>query len=163
MTRADVEVLWLSVQDGLLHYRIQRTSEIGSSHPDAVAAQLAGDVKVTHSTSWRWEPGTVVLTYIAVPDPHPVGATPLLAPSIVCSEDPLKPSPAALHAHHVAAHAARHLALLLQSDPTVASAAQDFGAELDALVAATLTIPVGIHAQAHALAASRASGVRGQP
>ena len=81
---------------------------------------------MVHSTSWRYEPGVgVVLTYVAVPDPDPgAPAVELFAPTVVCSDDAVRPQPRDLHGHHVAAHAVRHLRDLADRDPTVAAAAQ---------------------------------------
>jgi transposase InsO family protein len=95
--------------------------------PDAAALAVSGLDRdqpppgaVSHATSWRAAPGgELVLTYTALPDPASDQAVPLTAPSIICSNDPLRPVPDGLHAHHVAAHGARHLAYLARTDPAV--------------------------------------------
>lgn len=128
-----VEVLFLRVsghREAALGYRICRSPLTGSSAPDDLAVQAcraAGAVSVVHSTSWRYEPGVgVVLTYVAVPDPEPgARAVELLAPTVVCSEDAVRPQPRDLHDHHVVAHAVRHLSELADRDPTVAAAARE--------------------------------------
>lgn len=136
-----VEVLFLRVcgrDKGLLGYRVCRLPLTGSSSPDDRAVQACGAggaggaggaVSVVHSTSWRYEPGAgVVLTYVAVPDPDPgAPAVELLTPTVVCSEDAVRPQPRDLHDHHVAAHAVRHLSELADRDPTVATAARQDG------------------------------------
>jgi hypothetical protein len=74
-----------------------------------------------HSTSWRpLQDGTIVLTYAVVPDPAPDGtAVPVRSPEIARSGDPLRPSPPHVRHEQVAAHAARHVALIAGTDPQV--------------------------------------------
>ncbi|MGE3287127.1 MAG: hypothetical protein AB7J32_13635 [Pseudonocardia sp.] len=119
----------------------------GRSGAAGGAAPAAGTV--CHSTSWRHEAGTVVLTYAALPDPHPgLPAAPLDAPAVLCSADPLRPAPAGLHGHHVAAHAVRHLAYLAAHDPVVARAAgQDRTGVWRAVLHSAAGMPVGTHVQ----------------
>ncbi len=162
--RVTLEVVLLSAgADGALSYRVLRTSLPGGADPDAAALAASGldevvppPGAVSHATSWRAVPGgEVVLTYTVVPDPSPAGqAVPLTAPSIICSDHPLKPSPRGLHDHHVAAHGARHLAYLAVTDPAVrrcANAAPDVWRA----ISTTASAPVAPHQQAHALAEDR--------
>lgn len=100
-----------------------------------------------------------MLTYTVVPDPEPAAGTPLREPSIVCSGDPLRPSPPVLHAHHVAAHGARHLVFLADTDPTVRRAARQAPGLWAALRAAVHSLPVAEHGPAHALARQLADRV----
>ncbi|GAA1642349.1 hypothetical protein GCM10009828_083800 [Actinoplanes couchii] len=109
-----------------LTYRVSEHRLDGDVHPDEVARRLAGSgqVDVLHSTSWRFEAGRIVLTYVALPDPDPHDATDLdPATGIVSGDDPLSPSPAHVERTAVAAHACRHLAFLRHTDPLVAGAA----------------------------------------
>jgi len=96
------------------------------------------------------------LTYAVV---RPAGSseagTVLEQPSVLCSRDARRPTPTVLHAHHVVAHAVRHLADLAERDPVVAAALlEQPGLEL-ALRSAARGTPVAPHAQAHALARAR--------
>jgi hypothetical protein len=87
------------------------------------AGEMAG---LLHSTSWRFEGGAVVLTYAAVPDPSPGGATPLDPErGVPYPMDPLAPGAVLLTAHDVAVHAGRHLSYLRRTDPLVARAARE--------------------------------------
>jgi hypothetical protein len=136
-----VETVLFSVQAGRLAFRVRRErlarriawphvrfarSPLGrrlDDHPDALARRLAGLERagLLHSTSWRFEDGAVVLTYAAVPDPAPLGATPLEPErGVPYPMDPLAPGAVRLTGHDVAAHAARHLSYLRRTDPLVA-------------------------------------------
>ena len=153
-----VEVVLLSAVDDGLGYGIVPAPLPRGGDPDAVALAASGLDRagrpgaVSHATSWRTgRDGRLVLTYAALPDPSPQRAVPLDAPSIVSSPDPLRPTPPGLHAHHVAAHGARHLAFLAGTDPFVAQcAAQD--PDLWDRVRRVARAPVGEHGRAHALA-----------
>lgn len=155
-----IEVVLLSVAaDGALAYRILTSALPAGADPDAAALAVSGlhghspiAGAVSHSTSWRAAPGRgLVLTYTALPDPDPTGAAPLTEASIVCSTDALRPAPAGLHAHHIAAHGARHLAYLARTDPMVRRAAAK-APQMWALLADTAQVPVAPHDQAHDLA-----------
>ena len=116
-----VEVVRLGLRDGhQLTYRTV-TGALAARQPrTCLALQLAWPdhpappAGVCHSTSWRFEDAdTLVLTYAATPDTcADPGSQPLREPAIVSSGDALRPAPAQLHGHHVAAHAVRHLAYL---------------------------------------------------
>jgi hypothetical protein len=153
-------VVLLSVAaDGTLAYRVLTSNLPPAADPDAAALAVSGLDRqpplvgaVSHATSWRATPGGgLVLTYTALPDPDATGAVPLKDPSIVCSADPLRPAPAALHAHHIAAHGARHLAYLASTDPIVRRSAAT-APQIWALLASTAHAPVACHDRAHALA-----------
>jgi hypothetical protein len=124
-----MEVLLLSERDGRLRYRAQQAPLESGWHPDDLAACLAAvpvcdRAALLHSTSWRYEGGAVVLTYAALPDPQPDPVTfPLSVDAMVYSPGPLAPSPPHLDLDGVAAHAGRHLALLLATDPVVQACA----------------------------------------
>jgi len=152
-----VEVLVLRLDDhGRLAYRVVDEYAHARS-PDTVAIEAAGvrTVRepvgtVSHSTSWRYDGGQIVLTYAVAPDPQPhLTATPLLHVGIVCSNDPLHPTPGVLHQHHVAAHAVRHLAYLDFTDPTVAKAALQQPDLWHALTHYAAATTVGAHDQTH--------------
>lgn len=108
---------------------------------------------VVHATSWRFEDaGHLVLTYAALPCPVDGAGDVLRNTGILCSPDPLRPSPAGLHQHHVVAHAARHLAYLAEHDPTVRAAAADSPCAWSALSRTVRDMPPTDHLDAHALA-----------
>ncbi len=140
-----------------LGYRVV-TGALDAATPDDAARGLCpDDVEALHSTSWRALPdGTLVLTYAALPCGDAADdVTPLLGPAVVCSGDPLVPAPPQVHAHHVAAHAVRHLAYLVERDPGVGAAAR---ASRDpglwaAVVTVSLDMPTGTHDAAHRAAA----------
>jgi len=122
-----VETILLSTDDGALHYRVLRQTLPDGGHPDTLARELAGfddrtdPARLLHSTSWRFAAGSVVLTYAALPDPHPETAIPLDPwRSLPYADDPLGPALDRLTAGDVAAHACRHLAYLWRTDPVVA-------------------------------------------
>lgn len=125
-----MEVVRLSERDGVLRYRVVREALTPGVHPDDQAVCMAGLTLCTpgallHSTSWREENGTIVLTYAALPDPDPRSAEtrPVNVDAMVASSSPLVPSPCGLDLDAVAAHAGRHLALLLTADPVTIEAA----------------------------------------
>jgi len=105
----------------------ERTGHLGSArHPDEVARDLLGLTRHTsthllHSTSWRHERADhLVLTYACCPDPRPdLPARPLRDRVLAHGAGPASPSPDAPRTDQVAAHAVRHLAFLLHTDPTV--------------------------------------------
>lgn len=146
-----------------LEYAVQRVPLPAGSTPDATARALCPPgVEVLHSTSWRHEPsGRLVLTYAAGPAPGS-DMTPLVEPSVVCSGDPLTPAPPDVHAHHVAAHAARHLADLATRDPGVAAAAATGAAEFWAALSAASELPTGTHTDVHARAHARSAAPAGR-
>ena len=124
-----VEVYLLRCRaDGRLAYRRQTTLLGPGETPDAAAGRAATGtgsradaVAVLHSTSWRHlDDGTIVLTYAALPDLEPGGhAVPIRDFTSARSADPRRPSPPGVRHQQVAAHAARHLALVASTDPLV--------------------------------------------
>ncbi len=122
-----VEAILLSARDGGLRFRQCRAAVTGGAHPDDVARQLARLSPCTeggllHSTSWRVEDGVVVLTYAALPDLDPQHTRPVRLDAMTSGPHPLAPSPATVDLDAVAAHACRHLAMLADTDGTVAAA-----------------------------------------
>jgi hypothetical protein len=125
-----VEVLLFSEADGLLRFRAVRERLDPATHPDDLARGLSGLTACTpgaalHSTSWRYADAGVVLTYAALPDPRPWDTRPVALDAMVTGAGPLSPSPAAVDLGAVAAHACRHLALLVTTDDDVALAARE--------------------------------------
>ncbi|MGH3613747.1 MAG: hypothetical protein ACRDRK_14380 [Pseudonocardia sp.] len=154
-----VEVLLLRLDGaGRLAYRELRAGWWPPGTPDALALRLAGidgsapEATVSHSTSWRCDRnGRIVLTYAVLPDPDPQQpATVLLPVGVLCSGDPLRPSPPGLHAHHIVAHAVRHLGQLAENDPAVRAAATLRRSELWRVVTeVAAAMAVGCHEEAH--------------
>ncbi|MEV4536115.1 hypothetical protein AB0J82_20200 [Asanoa sp. NPDC049518] len=123
-----VEVVVLSASSGMLRYRTVSDALPAGVHPDDLALHLSGLTLCTpgatlHSTSWRFASESVVLTYAALPDPSPSATVPLSPDRMVTGHAALAPSPPSVDTDAVAAHAARHLALLAVTDPVIAAAA----------------------------------------
>jgi hypothetical protein len=123
-----VEVYLLrSGPGGALAYR-RACGHLGAGEtPDEAAARIGqiapgGPVQVAvHSTSWRHlADGSIVLAYAAAPDPDPrAPALPITTFDLVHGPSADRPSPPSVDDEHVAAHAARHLALLIDTSPLV--------------------------------------------
>ena len=92
--------------------------------------------RVAHSTSWRYEEGRVLLTYIVVvepPDhlaPNSLVTIPVARATIARGEAMAPPS--AIGVAAVLEHALRHLAWLVKDDATIAAALPDWLAILSA-------------------------------
>lgn len=153
-------ILFRLLPDGGLGHRVLTGDWTSGSGPDRAALEIVGIAgpadgaargRVSHSTSWRFSPpGQVVLTYAVLPDPDPSGpAEPFADPGVLSSGDPLLPTPAGMHTHHVVAHAVRHLAGLARTDPAVRAAAA-YHRELWQLVGVLADATrVGTHADLH--------------
>jgi hypothetical protein len=82
--------------------------------------------RVVHSTSWRYEDGRVILTYVAVVDPpgelpsHSLVLLPV-ARAEIARGDAMGP-PKAIGVTAVLEHALRHLSWLVRDDPAIAAA-----------------------------------------
>lgn len=114
--------------DGSLAYRCRTGRLRPAEGPDAAAVRIAAvapegaePLRAVHSTSWRHlRGGTIVLTYVVVPDPQPsLPAVPIRSLEIAHGARATRPTPARVHRRQVAAHAARHLALVAETDPQV--------------------------------------------
>lgn len=110
-------------------YRRAVTSLDQRVRPDDAARSLArlddhNDRHIVHSTSWRaTDEGQIILTYLIHPDPEPDEPPLAVADTrrIARSQRPGHPAPPGLTPDHVAAHAIRHLAFLLRTDPGTAA------------------------------------------
>jgi hypothetical protein len=95
------------------------------TEPDVVARKTSrlpvDESALLHSTSWRFDDGQVVLTYVALPDPDPDAPRHRIAASVAQCDDAAHPSPSVAVAE-VAAHACRHLAFLAATDSEVRAA-----------------------------------------
>ena len=99
----------------------------GDAHPMQVVAEVVagalGPVDVLHSTSWRWDRGSVVLTFIAIIPADAIGtmATESVARADIVRGGPVD-APPEIDDHHVLEHALRHLSWLVEDDAEVAAA-----------------------------------------
>lgn len=83
-------------------------------------------VLLVHSTSWRYERGAVVLSFVAVIDPAAVGAmdaAPVVRSDLARSSS--HAAPEAIGHHQVLEHGLRHLAWLAKEDPVVRATLDD--------------------------------------
>ncbi|HEY7013244.1 MAG TPA: hypothetical protein VH480_10835 [Streptosporangiaceae bacterium] len=113
---------------GLLAYRCV-TGQLGVSEtPDEAAERIGriaadgpGPAVAVHSTSWRHlGDGSIVLAYAVAPDPVPdASAVPIRSFEVPHGPRASRPSPPRLQHEQVAAHAARHLALVADTNPHV--------------------------------------------
>ncbi|MGY0237177.1 hypothetical protein [Longispora urticae] len=144
--RVEIELLWLGVHHGALTYRALRDALGEDESPDAAARQLARTFPASappallHSTSWRYDTGQVVLTYVAACDPTPQRGRVLSPVPPARSGDLLAPCPLAVSVVQVASHACRHLAMLRVTDEHIAAAA---GPEFWELITAYDVAPAG--------------------
>jgi hypothetical protein len=92
---------------------------------------------VAHSTSWRSEPGRVILTYVAAVAPQEA-LSPYLADEPIGRSDlargEARAAPAAIAEAQVLEHALRHLSWLVRDDPAVGAALDSWRPWLDAYV-----------------------------
>lgn len=126
----DVEVLAVSTTaERRLAYRRAVDHLRRNETPDEAAVRISdappNGTCLVHSTSWRHTPDAVVLTYAVAPDPHDDREAVELPPGGLAlrSADPARPGAGLVRIEDVVAHACRHLALLADTDPTVASVA----------------------------------------
>lgn len=119
--RAD-QIFWLRLDD-------RPSWQAGcalSAHPhEAVLAaleRLGGGPFVIHSTSWRYERGRLILTYLAVlPELHAPreGFHAIEVPRATLARGAAEQAPVSVGAEQVLEHALRHLAWLSRDDPAV--------------------------------------------
>lgn len=97
----------------------------GGEHPmdevRTVVERTVPALALFHSTSWRWDHGSVVLTFLAVVPPEAAG------PAVPIGREDLARSgatraPEVIGSHQVLEHALRHLAWLAREDDVVADA-----------------------------------------
>jgi hypothetical protein len=133
-TAVAVEVFTVALagrDDGRLAFTRSEGPLVGGINPDQRARELAaeatGELRLIHSTSWRWEPdGRIVLTYLAWAGDGSLapGARPLPTFAPPRPTDPLHPRPPEIGELDPLAHGLRHLAFLLRTgtDGSVAEA-----------------------------------------
>lgn len=113
-----VQLIRIGVHDAALRWCSARAPLHDAVAPDDLARTLSGlasevgasEGLALHSTSWRHQDATVVLTYALFPAPDASPHWARLAQHVAVSAGPIHPAPPCLSDDHVAAHAARHLA-----------------------------------------------------
>jgi hypothetical protein len=88
-----------------------------------VVGEVLGRVDLLHSTSWRWDHGAVVLTFLAVIGEAMIGdmsAVPIIRTELARGR--AAHAPDEVNDAQVLEHALRHLAWLVEDDPEVADA-----------------------------------------
>jgi hypothetical protein len=132
--------------DGLVNLRpvhaasLRLAMGVGFEPAEIVVAAVARyDLRpiVVHSTSWRAEPGRIVLTYVAaVEDPEPL--SPFLAAEPVGHVDLARgeatAAPKAIAEAQVLEHALRHLSWLVRDDAAVREALHTWSPALEGYV-----------------------------
>jgi hypothetical protein len=118
----DGEIWWLRPTTGT---SLQVDGD-GSAHPgEAVVTALAGfgvHPAAVHSTSWRFERGRLVVTYLAVldvPDPSMEGFRATEVRRRELARGSAFEPPPSIEIDHVVEHALRHLAWLGRDDPVI--------------------------------------------
>ena len=128
--QAEVFVVWLDDE------RIQLTGPDGpqawhlqlgqTEHPvevvDRIVRDVVGPPTLVHSTSWRRDRGAVMLSFVVVIPPELVGSmasVPIGRAELARSEATVAPRDIAVEA--VVEHGLRHLAWLVEDDPSVAA------------------------------------------
>jgi hypothetical protein len=129
------KLFWLRpIHAPSLRVGISKSAEPSHVVLDVVASyQLRA--QIVHSTSWRYEDGRIVLTYVVVVDP------PGLLPPDSLELAPIERSdlargaatapPDSITVNAVLEHAVRHLAWLNREDPAIASELADWSGVLD--------------------------------
>jgi hypothetical protein len=119
------EVFWLKP----VHAESLRVGLSRSAKPGEVVVEVLRGYplvpRVVHSTSWRYEEGRVILTYVAVVEPPgELPADSLIAEPVTRAEiargSAMAPPPA-IDVAAVLEHAFRHLSWLLRDDPAIAA------------------------------------------
>jgi hypothetical protein len=131
----DDKLFWLrSVHAPSLRVGFSRSAE-----PSQVVLEVVAwyplVARVVHSTSWRYEEGRIVLTYIVVVDPPqalPPGSLELVPVerSDLARGASMAP-PESITVEAVLEHAVRHLAWLSRDDPAIATALADWSGVLE--------------------------------
>lgn len=122
--RVLAEVLFARIGGGTLRFQVARFDlDRASGDPDDVVERFVEErlrgpdaLRVVHSTSWRYESGRVVLSYLAYSDRLELGGRSRRA-RLSALPDPEKKIRGRDRDRAVAAHALRHLAFLAAQDP----------------------------------------------
>lgn len=96
----------------------------GTDHPldlvRAMADRVLGEPLLLHSTSWRWDKQSVVLSFVVVIEPEAVGEMPAQPVArVALARSTAHEAPADIGWVQVLEHALRHLAWLAAEDDVV--------------------------------------------
>lgn len=140
-----LEILPVGLRDGKLfwlrpvHATSLRVGISKSAKPSQVVLEAVASyslaARVVHSTSWRYEEGRIVLTYVVVVEPPlhlPPGSLELVPVerSDLARGASMAP-PDSITVKAVLEHAVRHLAWLSRDDPAIATALADWSGVLE--------------------------------
>jgi hypothetical protein len=134
--QAEVFVVWLNGD------RLELTGPCGAApwiielgdtdHPVEVVERIVRDVvgapKLLHSTSWRRDRGSVILSFVVIIDPElraDMASEPIGRSELARSE--ATAAPAEIGHRQVLEHGLRHLAWLSKDDPVVAAQLSEGG------------------------------------
>jgi hypothetical protein len=143
-----LEVFPVGLRDGTLfwlrpmHAPSLRVGISKAAEPGPVVLELVGwydlRARVVHSTSWRYEEGRIVLTYVVVVDPpQELPPDSLVLVSVERSDlarGAAMAPPESITVSAVLEHAVRHLAWLRRDDPAISTALADWSAVLEGYV-----------------------------
>lgn len=121
------------VEENIFYKRIELDITQKSDNPDDLVILLVQKYNstlieknkiISHSTSWRHQEGSTVITYIVYSDEFDfqgsdVGLLPLSEINIIHSGDPARPAPKDVPIESVISHGIRHLAFLVTNNPSI--------------------------------------------
>jgi hypothetical protein len=110
-----------------------------SAEPSRIVLEVVASyelrARVVHSTSWRYEEGRIVLTYVAVVDPPELLPPDSLESAPIersaLARGPAMAAPESITVGAVLEHAVRHLAWLRGDDPAISNALADWSGVLN--------------------------------
>lgn len=132
----------LAGEDTVLFLRTARDITGRRDDPDRLLPQLLSDLKIgsgtgetcAHSTSWRFDDGAIVLTYLALTPISTLAGTPakLLCPAAIAptgASGPLRPRPESIAETQVLVHGLGHLRYLAEqrAEPCISAALRHTG------------------------------------
>ncbi len=121
------------VEENIFYKRIELDITQKSDNPDDLVILLVQKYNstlieknkiISHSTSWRHQEGSTVITYIVYSDEFDfqgsdVGLLPLSEINIIHSGDPARPAPKDVPIESVISHGIRHLAFLVTNNSSI--------------------------------------------
>jgi hypothetical protein len=140
-----LEILPVGLDEGKLfwlrpiHAPSLRVGISKSAEPSQVVLDVVASydlhAQIVHSTSWRYEDGRIVLTYVVVVEPPGVLPPDSLELAPIERSDLARGAatapPDSITVNAVLEHAVRHLAWLNREDPAIASELADWSGVLD--------------------------------
>jgi hypothetical protein len=141
----NLEILPVTLGDGRLHWfkpvhaQSLRVGLPRDAEPGAFVLEVIGwyplRPRVVHSTSWRYEAGRILLTYVVVVEPTsdlPPGSLEAVEVERVgLDRGPSMAPPGSIRLEAVLEHALRHLSWLIRDDPAIAAALTGWSGVLD--------------------------------